>query len=114
MKVFISYDFNWYAQNTVLCLSSLMISRWNTGQAVQIGQHLASYASMPAQLKIAGSVSRMLEARSMSNYATRPSSLALLVMVWMSRLVFHRQCPVYALLTRQRAQAMKNAAGIPV
>ncbi|EJD45966.1 hypothetical protein AURDEDRAFT_144787 [Auricularia subglabra TFB-10046 SS5] len=36
MKVFISYDFNW----------------WNTGQAVQIGQHLSGYAARPAQLFI--------------------------------------------------------------
>lgn len=34
MKVFISFDFNW----------------WNTGQATQIGQLIAQYASSPAQL----------------------------------------------------------------
>ncbi|KAJ7902958.1 glycosyl hydrolase family 71-domain-containing protein [Mycena leptocephala] len=34
MKVFISYDFNW----------------WNTGQGSQIGSHLAQYAALPAQL----------------------------------------------------------------
>ncbi|KAJ7479505.1 glycosyl hydrolase family 71-domain-containing protein [Mycena latifolia] len=36
MKVFISYDFNW----------------WNTGQGAQIGSHLAQYAALPAQLFI--------------------------------------------------------------
>ncbi|KAJ7031234.1 glycosyl hydrolase family 71-domain-containing protein [Mycena alexandri] len=38
MKVFISYDFNW----------------WNTGQGGQIGAHLAGYASRPAQLFVNG------------------------------------------------------------
>ncbi|KAJ7617736.1 putative alpha-1,3-glucanase/mutanase [Roridomyces roridus] len=38
MKVFISYDFNW----------------WNTGQGAQIGSHMAGYASRPAQLFING------------------------------------------------------------
>lgn len=36
MNVFISFDFNW----------------WSTGQATQIGQKIAQYASLPAQLKI--------------------------------------------------------------
>ena len=36
MKAFISFDFNW----------------WNTGQATQIGQLVAQYASSPAQLKV--------------------------------------------------------------
>jgi hypothetical protein len=40
MKVFISFDFNW----------------WNTGQATQIGQKIAQYASLPAQLKVDGKV----------------------------------------------------------
>ncbi|KAJ7741707.1 glycosyl hydrolase family 71-domain-containing protein [Mycena metata] len=38
MKVFISYDFNW----------------WNTGQGAQIGSHMAGYASRPAQLFVNG------------------------------------------------------------
>ncbi|KAJ7070294.1 glycosyl hydrolase family 71-domain-containing protein [Mycena belliarum] len=38
MKVFISYDFNW----------------WNTGQGSQIGSHLAQYAALPAQLFVNG------------------------------------------------------------
>ena len=40
MKVFISFDFNW----------------WNTGQATQIGQKIAQYASQPAQLMVDGKV----------------------------------------------------------
>ncbi|KAJ7121400.1 putative alpha-1,3-glucanase/mutanase [Mycena epipterygia] len=36
MKVFISYDFNW----------------WTTSQGAQIGSHLAGYAALPAQLFI--------------------------------------------------------------
>lgn len=36
MKVFISFDFNW----------------WNTGQAAAIGQKIAEYASKPAQLLV--------------------------------------------------------------
>ena len=38
MKVFISFDFNW----------------WHTDQATQIGQLVAQYASSPAQLMING------------------------------------------------------------
>ncbi|KAJ7636329.1 glycosyl hydrolase family 71-domain-containing protein [Roridomyces roridus] len=38
MKVFISYDFNW----------------WNTDQGAQIGTHMAGYAALPAQLFING------------------------------------------------------------
>ncbi|KAL4792175.1 glycosyl hydrolase family 71-domain-containing protein [Aspergillus venezuelensis] len=40
MKVFISFDFNW----------------WNTGQGSQVGQKIAQYASLPAQLKVDGKV----------------------------------------------------------
>ncbi|KAL4956106.1 glycosyl hydrolase family 71-domain-containing protein [Aspergillus filifer] len=40
MKVFISFDFNW----------------WNTGQGYQVGQKIAQYASLPAQLKVDGKV----------------------------------------------------------
>ncbi|OJJ08185.1 hypothetical protein ASPVEDRAFT_878595 [Aspergillus versicolor CBS 583.65] len=40
MKVFISFDFNW----------------WNTGQGFQVGQKIAQYASLPAQLKVDGKV----------------------------------------------------------
>ncbi|PWY91192.1 alpha-1,3-glucanase/mutanase [Aspergillus heteromorphus CBS 117.55] len=40
MKVFISFDFNWY----------------NTGQAWNVGQKIKQYASLPAQLKIDGKV----------------------------------------------------------
>lgn len=40
MKVFISFDFNWY----------------NTGQGSQVGQKIAQYASLPAQLKVDGKV----------------------------------------------------------
>lgn len=36
MKVFISFDFNW----------------WHTNQATAIGQKIAQYASLPAQLKV--------------------------------------------------------------
>lgn len=36
MKVFISFDFNW----------------WHTSQATAIGQKIAQYASLPAQLKV--------------------------------------------------------------
>ncbi|EEA20869.1 hypothetical protein TMatcc_000870 [Talaromyces marneffei ATCC 18224] len=40
MKVFISFDFNW----------------WNTGQATAIGQKIAQYAGLPGQLKVDGKV----------------------------------------------------------
>ncbi|KAL4900408.1 glycosyl hydrolase family 71-domain-containing protein [Aspergillus multicolor] len=40
MKVFISFDFNWY----------------NTGQGTQVGQKIAQYASRPAQLFVDGKV----------------------------------------------------------
>jgi hypothetical protein len=40
MKVFISFDFNW----------------WHTDQGVGIGQKIAQYASMPAQLFVDGKV----------------------------------------------------------
>ncbi|KAL4811619.1 glycosyl hydrolase family 71-domain-containing protein [Aspergillus spinulosporus] len=40
MKVFISFDFNWY----------------NTGQGYQVGQKIAQYANLPAQLKVDGKV----------------------------------------------------------
>ncbi|KAL4914768.1 glycosyl hydrolase family 71-domain-containing protein [Aspergillus aurantiobrunneus] len=40
MKVFISFDFNW----------------WNTGQGSQVGQKIAQYASLPAQLMVDGKV----------------------------------------------------------
>ncbi|KAJ5873669.1 uncharacterized protein N7473_013228 [Penicillium subrubescens] len=40
MKVFISFDFNWY----------------NTEQGYQLGQKIAQYASLPAQLKVDGKV----------------------------------------------------------
>ncbi|KAL4931482.1 glycoside hydrolase family 71 protein [Aspergillus undulatus] len=40
MKVFISFDFNW----------------WNTGQGTQVGQKIAQYASLPAQLMVDGKV----------------------------------------------------------
>ncbi|KAJ7065224.1 glycosyl hydrolase family 71-domain-containing protein [Mycena amicta] len=41
MKVFISFDFNWY----------------NTGQSVAVGQKIAQYGNLPAQLKINNAVS---------------------------------------------------------
>ncbi|GCB17729.1 mutanase Pc12g07500 [Aspergillus awamori] len=40
MKVFISFDFNWY----------------NTGQASTVGQKIRQYGSLPAQLKVDGKV----------------------------------------------------------
>ena len=40
MKVFISFDFNW----------------WNTSQGTQVGQKIAQYASLPAQLQVDGKV----------------------------------------------------------
>ncbi|OXV08700.1 hypothetical protein Egran_03537 [Elaphomyces granulatus] len=40
MKVFLSFDFNW----------------WATGQATQVGQKIAQYASLPAQLQVDGKV----------------------------------------------------------
>jgi hypothetical protein len=40
MKVFISFDFNW----------------WSTSQATQVGQKIAQYASLPAQLQVDGKV----------------------------------------------------------
>jgi hypothetical protein len=40
MKVFISFDFNW----------------WTTSQATQVGQKIAQYASLPAQLQVDGKV----------------------------------------------------------
>ncbi|GIJ99164.1 hypothetical protein Aspvir_001290 [Aspergillus viridinutans] len=40
MKVFISFDFNWY----------------NTGQATAVGQKIRQYASLPAQLMVDGKV----------------------------------------------------------
>ncbi|KAF9885480.1 hypothetical protein FE257_012916 [Aspergillus nanangensis] len=40
MKVFISFDFNW----------------WNTGQAAEIGQKIAQYGSLPAQLMVDGKI----------------------------------------------------------
>jgi hypothetical protein len=40
MKVFISFDFNW----------------WNTGQASAIGAKVKQYASQPGQLKVDGKV----------------------------------------------------------
>lgn len=40
MKVFISFDFNWY----------------NTGQATTVGQKVAQYGNRPAQLKVDGKV----------------------------------------------------------
>jgi hypothetical protein len=40
MKVFISFDFNWY----------------NTGQGSQVGQKIAQYTNLPAQLKVDGKV----------------------------------------------------------
>ncbi|KAL4876792.1 glycosyl hydrolase family 71-domain-containing protein [Aspergillus karnatakaensis] len=40
MKVFISFDFNW----------------WGIGQGYQVGQKIAQYASLPAQLKVDGKV----------------------------------------------------------
>ncbi|KAL5342688.1 glycosyl hydrolase family 71-domain-containing protein [Aspergillus crustosus] len=40
IKVFISFDFNW----------------WSTSQGSQVGQKIAQYASLPAQLKVDGKV----------------------------------------------------------
>ncbi|KAF9524330.1 glycosyl hydrolase family 71-domain-containing protein [Crepidotus variabilis] len=53
MKVFISFDFNW----------------WNTGQAVQIGQLVANYGVRPAQLKVDGKTSSQMFKVFVSSFA---------------------------------------------